>query len=208
MFLPGQCAARVRRRAAELIVRWLGGDLSLIPEVIANRGLQQELAVHAPEDPRRVFGEAVEAEQGTTFQQVLEQTLPHVLEKVTEKLLAKIDERFDTMEKRARPAPYALQNGTSNAPLTIPSYLNEQERRSPGFASIRKAFAPSFSTLVSMLKYEAVRNSGGRSSSGKRAYTEKDRPILNHAWDVSLAYRESLASGQNRPSVLEMLRTT
>ena len=110
------------------------------------------------------------------------------------------------MEKRARPAP-CVQSGTSNAPLTIPSYLNEQERRSPGFASIRKAFAPSFSTLVSMLKYEAVRNSGGRSSSGKRAYTEKDRPILNHAWDVSLAYRESLASGQNRPSVLEMLRT-
>ena len=208
MLLPGQCAARVRRRAAELIVRWLGGDPSLIPEIIANRGLQQELAVHAPEDPRRVFGEAVEAEQGTTFQQVLEQTLPHVLEKVTEKLLAKIDERFDTMEKRARPAPYALlQSGASNAPLTIPSYLNEQERRFPGFATIRKAFAPSFSTLVSMLKHEAVRNSGGRSSSGKRAYTEKDRGILNHAWDLSFAYREALASGQNRPSVLEMLRT-
>ena len=58
-----------------------------------------------------------------------------------------------------------------------------------------------------MLKYDAVRNSGGRSSSGKRAYTEKDRPILNHAWDVSFAYREALASGQNRPSVLQMLRT-
>ena len=135
--------------------------------MIANRGLQEELAVHAPQDPRRAFGEAVEAGQGMTFQQALEQTLPHVLEKVTEKLLTKIDERFDTMEKRARPAPYALlQSSTSNAPLTIPSYLNEQERRFPGFASIRKAFAPSFSTLVSMLKHEAVRNSGGRSSSG------------------------------------------
>ena len=112
------------------------------------------------------------------------------------------------MEKRARPAPYALlQSSTSNAPLTIPSYLNEQERRFPGFASIRKAFAPSFSTLVSMLKHEAVRNSGGRSSSGKRAYTEKDRGVLNQAWDLSFAYREALASGQNRPSVLEMLRT-
>ena len=207
MLLPGPCAARVRRRAAELIVRYLGGDLSIISEVMRNRGLQEELAVGAPQDPRRAFGEAVEAEQGTTFQQVLEQTLPHLLEKVTEKLLAKIDERFDNMEKHARPAPYALQSGTSNAPLTIPSYLNEQERRFPGFATIRKAFAPSFSTLVSMLKHEAVRNSGGRSSSGKRAYTEKDRGILNHAWDLSFAYREALASGQNRPSVLEMLRT-
>ena len=206
MLLPGQCAARVRRRAAELIVRYLGGDLSIISEVMRNRGLQEELAVGAPQDSRRAFGEAVEAGQGMAFQQALEQTLPHVLEKVTDKLLAKIDERFDTMEKHARPVPYA-QSGTSNAPLTIPTYLNEQERRFPGFASIRKAFAPNFSTLVSMLKHEAVRNSGGRSSSGKRAYTEKDRGVLNHAWDLSFAYREALASGQNRPSVLEMLRT-
>ena len=64
MLLPGQCAALVRRRAAELIVRYLGGDLSIIPEVMANRGLQEELAANAPEDPRRAFGEEVEGGPG------------------------------------------------------------------------------------------------------------------------------------------------
>ena len=53
MLLPGQCAARVRRRAAELIVRYLGGDLSIIAEVMANRGMQEELANGAPQDLRR-----------------------------------------------------------------------------------------------------------------------------------------------------------
>ena len=59
--LPGRHAARVRRQAAKLLVRYLGGDLSLVDEVCALRGLQEELAVRAPEDPARAFGEAVEA---------------------------------------------------------------------------------------------------------------------------------------------------
>ena len=54
--LPGQQATRVRRQAAELLVRYLGGDLGLVDEVIALRGLQEELAGRAPEDPRRLFG--------------------------------------------------------------------------------------------------------------------------------------------------------
>ena len=56
MLLPGQQAACVRRQAAELLVRYLGGDLAIIDEVIALRGLQEELAGRAPEDPRRLFG--------------------------------------------------------------------------------------------------------------------------------------------------------
>ena len=114
MLLPGQCAARVRRRAAELIVRYLGGDLSIIAEVMANRGMQEELAIGAPQDPRRAFGEAVEAGQGPAFQQVLEQALPHVLERVTEKLITKIDEHFVAMERRVRPAPYAPVGGNTS----------------------------------------------------------------------------------------------
>ena len=61
MLLPGQQAARVRRQAAELLVRYLGGDLGIIDEVIALHGLQEELAVRAPDDPRHIFGEDVAA---------------------------------------------------------------------------------------------------------------------------------------------------
>ena len=37
------------------------GDLALIDEVYATRGLQERLAAEAPGDPRRAFGEEVEA---------------------------------------------------------------------------------------------------------------------------------------------------
>ena len=64
MLLPGRHAARVRRQAAELLCRYLGGDLALVDEVYRNRGFQEQLAVQAPEDPRRLFGEVVEATAG------------------------------------------------------------------------------------------------------------------------------------------------
>ena len=60
MLLRGRHASQVRRQAAELLCRWLGGDLAIIDEVCALRGFQEELAVRTPEDPRRIFGEAVE----------------------------------------------------------------------------------------------------------------------------------------------------
>ena len=51
MLLGGTHAARVRRQASELLVRYLGGDLALIDEVCSLRGLQEELAVDRAEDP-------------------------------------------------------------------------------------------------------------------------------------------------------------
>ena len=206
MLLPGQCAAQVRRRAAELIVRFLGGDLSIISEVMAHRGLQEELAADAPQDPRHAFGEAVEGGPGLgSAVHFLERALPPVLENLANKLFSKIDERFAAMEQRLRPGPCAPAGAGSSKALTIPQYLNEREREHPGFAGIRKRFAPAFNTVVSMLRYAAVRTSG-RSYGWKRAaYTEKDRPLLDHAWELSCAYREALAAGRNGPTVLELL---
>ena len=54
MLLPGQQAARVRRQAAELLCRYLGGDLAIVDEVCKIRGLQQQMAAESPNDPRRV----------------------------------------------------------------------------------------------------------------------------------------------------------
>ena len=42
MLLPGRHAARIRRQAAELLCRYLGGDLALVDEVCRNRGFQKE----------------------------------------------------------------------------------------------------------------------------------------------------------------------
>ena len=58
--LPGRAAAQVRRAAAQVFVRYLGGDLSLIGEVEHLNHVQSFLRENAPDHPLRHFGEAVE----------------------------------------------------------------------------------------------------------------------------------------------------
>ncbi len=59
MVLPGQAAGQVRKAAADVMVRYLGGDPSLVQEVAANRLRQEELD---DDDPARLFGQTVESE--------------------------------------------------------------------------------------------------------------------------------------------------
>ena len=58
MVLPGRAAAQVRRAAAGVMVRYLGGDPSLVEEIAANR-LRQEYM--DDDDPARLFGQTVES---------------------------------------------------------------------------------------------------------------------------------------------------
>ena len=55
--LPGQRAARFRAAGADILVRYLGGDATLIAELLHNRDVQAALP---PSDPTRIFGEDVE----------------------------------------------------------------------------------------------------------------------------------------------------
>ena len=66
-----------------------GGDLALVDEVCRNRGIQEQLAVQAPEDPRRLFGEVVEATAGGSQ---LAQVLYNMSERLTkqEQMLAQV----------------------------------------------------------------------------------------------------------------------
>jgi len=64
--LPGKAAAQMQRQAAALMVRYLGGDATLVDEVYANRRAQEALAT-IPEEQRtpleqavRLCGEAIE----------------------------------------------------------------------------------------------------------------------------------------------------
>ena len=56
--LPGD--TDFKRNAANVVVRYLGGDPTLATEVAENRAAQERLAVEAPDHPARIFGEAVE----------------------------------------------------------------------------------------------------------------------------------------------------
>ena len=99
--LPGRHAARVRRQAAELLCRYLGGDLSLVDEVCGIQGFQAEMAVQRPEDPRRIFGEAVEATGGanggamiTELARACTEAIANAVPGIIERLSAHIDERL------------------------------------------------------------------------------------------------------------------
>ena len=61
MLLPGKAAAAMRLKASVLLVRFLGGDLSLVAEIYDMNALQRHLKEHWPEHPLARFGEAAAA---------------------------------------------------------------------------------------------------------------------------------------------------
>jgi hypothetical protein len=63
--LPGREASTVRQAAAEVFIRFMGGDLSLIQDVQKMNEVQSFLKEHDPEHPMRIFGESVESSERT-----------------------------------------------------------------------------------------------------------------------------------------------
>ena len=59
LILPGKAAAHFRKAAADVVVRYLGGDPSVVEEIAANRLAQESLG---NDHPARIFGQAVESE--------------------------------------------------------------------------------------------------------------------------------------------------
>ena len=164
-------AARVRRQAAELLCRYFRGDLALVDEVCRLRGFQEELAVARPEDPRRLFGEVVEATAGGSQ---LAQILAAMNERMTnqEKILATIQERFEQDRQRVnlnvrapkRPAPHQPQIARDLAgvgrPFPVARFLDVKEREDPSWKCARRSFAPTFSMQVQVLKKKKLREEG------------------------------------------------
>ena len=216
MLLQGQQAARVRRQAAELLCRWLGGDMAIIDEVCALRGFQDQLAVQAPEDPRRLFGAAVEASSSTGTQLVtvfstMDQRLTN-----QEEMLARIHERLEQdrqrvnlnvrAPKRAAPHQPHVARGIANARLLpVARFLDAKEREDPSWACARRSFAPSFSIQVQILKKKKLREEGMAAVYVEQnhrlqiLYTEDDRDIMEEAWELTAAHREDLAGQQGNP---------
>jgi hypothetical protein len=69
MLLPGRSAADFRKQAASVMVRYLGGDLSLVEEVASIRLAQERL----PENhPARLLGHTVDSEAVKRMREELE----------------------------------------------------------------------------------------------------------------------------------------
>jgi hypothetical protein len=235
MLLPGRMAAQVRRQASELLVRYLGGDLSLISEVCRLRGLQEELAVQRPEDPRRVFGEAVEAASGlnNTVGEQLARMCATLTQRLTaqEEMLARIHERLDQdrlrvnlnvrAPKRASPhdPPIARDIAGAGRPFPLARFMDEKEREDPSWCGVRRSFAPTFGMQVQVLKKRRLREDGQQpiyieqNHRPQLLYTLADRPLMEEAWEITAAHREELSgrlgnapAAVDRPSVMDMLR--
>ena len=100
MLLPGHHAAAARKKVAEVFVRFLGGDLSLVREAQQNRELQDLLRRDHPQHPMRVFGEHVEAATSPTgslppTQELVQKTCETVIvQTVVPAMIRVVDEAF------------------------------------------------------------------------------------------------------------------
>ena len=216
--------------------RGLSGDLAIIDEVCALRGFQEELAIRAPEDPRRLFGEVVEASSSSSGPLVA-QVLSNMNERLTkqEQMLARIHESLEHDRQRVnlnvrapkRAAPYQPQITRDLAgvgrPLPVAKFLDFKEREDPSWKSARRSFAPAFGMTVQVLKKKKLREEGKvaiyieQNHRPQLLYTEEDRELMEEAWRLTTAHREDLAGRpgnpqeealvvQNRRTVMDMLR--
>ena len=217
MILPGRHAAQVRKQAADLLCRWLGGDLSLVDEVCTLRGFQEQLAARAPDDARRLFGEAVEASSFTSTQ--LANMFVTMSQRLTgqEEMLARIHERLEQdrqrvnlnvrTPKRAAPhqPPVTRDIAVVGRPFPIARFLDEKERADPVWKAARRSFAPSFGMLAQVLKKQKLREEGKpavyveQNHRPQILYTEADRPLMEEAWHMAAAHRDDLIGRHTAP---------
>jgi len=217
MLLPGRAASRVRRGAADLLCRYLGGDLGLVDEVCRIRGYQEELAAERPNDPRRVFGELVEGSSSAASTSLAEafSTLNERLTNQEEKL-ARIDERLGQdrqrvnlnvrAPKRAAPQhPQVARSIGGARPLPVARFLDGKERENSSWACARRSFAPAFSMQVQILKKKRLREEGKtavyveQNHRPQIFYTEDDRDLMEEAWQLTTAHRGDLAGLRGNP---------
>ena len=225
LLLPGRYAAQVRRQAAELLCRWLGGDLSIIDEVCAIRGLQEQLAARAPEDPRRMFAEAIEASSSPSSSQ-LARALSNMNERLANQeltlakqgqLLARIRESVESDRQRVNlnvraPKRAGAFNPRSTMdlseverPFPVAKFLDLKEREDPSWKCARRSFAPTFGMQVQVLKKQKLKEQGRpavfveQNHRAQLLYTDEDKPLMEEAWELTAAHREDLVGTHGNP---------
>ena len=204
---------------------------AIIDEVCALRGFQEQLAVRAPDDPRRLFGEAVEASSSGP---PLAQVLSNMSERLTkqEQVLARIQESLEhdrqrvnlnvRAPKRAAPPQIASDIAGAGRPFPVARFLDQKEREDPSWKCARRSFAPTFGMQVQVLKKKKLREEGRtaiyveQNHRPQLLYTEEDIELMQAAWELTTAHREDLAGlpgnpqgapmVPDRPSVMDMLR--
>ena len=191
-------------------------------EVCTLREFQEQLAVRAPGDPARTFGEAVEpvaAPSAEYLSRVCTDIVGRAVPVIVDKLSSYIDERMARLGTRSvvnlnvrapkRPAPQlpqiACDISGAGRPFPIAKFLDEKEREDASWKNVRKSFAPAFGMLTQVLKKKKLRDEGRRGTYVEQnhrpqmLYTEDDRELMEQAWELSAAHREDLAGRRAEP---------
>ena len=133
MVLPGPAATLFRMQAADVIVRYLGGDPELVGEVLTNRRAQEALAREQPQHFARVFGEAVEVVAATSLDVAVEAASPPLaLENWREQCLTEVQIELaqaqiahlqqETKKLHLETVEKAMQFGRAQGYMTNPRY--------------------------------------------------------------------------------------
>ena len=222
LLLPGRHAAMVRRQAAALLVRYLGGDITLVDEVYELRGFQEQLVIDQPGDPRRVFGIDVEAPNGAIAQQLANacaDAVANVVPMVVNNVASRIIDRLALSENKHRinlnvrapkrlafhDPPIATSIEGAGRPLPLARFLDQKELDDPTWRAVRRSLAPFFGMQMQILKKTRLREGGvqaiyvEQNHRPQLFYTENDRPLMQEAWEMMAAHRDDLV---NRSSLV------
>lgn len=151
--------------------------MALVHEVCALRGFQEHLAAEQPDDPRRVFGQAVEtpgARSGTELARVCTEAINSAVPRIIDKLTALIDERLlhDRQHinlnvrapKRVANQPPISRDARdisgAGRPLPLAKYLDQREAADPSWGGIRRSLVPFFGMQMAVLKKRKLRQDG------------------------------------------------
>ena len=119
------------------------------------------MAAQRPEDPRRIFGEAVEATGGTNggamtteLARACTEAIANAVPGIIERLSAHIDERLAQDRQRVnlnvrapkrclpRDPPITRDIAGVGRPLPVAKFLDAKEREDPTWRESRRSFAP------------------------------------------------------------------
>ena len=229
MVLPGHRAAQVRRAAAALLVRYLGGDMAIVGEVCAMHGFQEQLDTEMPNDARRMPGRAVEASNNAApsmlvraCTQALAIVIPNVIDEVTSRVGNRVEhlaaqQRINLNVRAPKRQivpnpPITINIAGLGRPLPIAKFLDQKEIVDPSWRGVRRSLAPFFGMQMQILKKTKLQNEGAeaiyveQNHRPQLFYTEHDRELMQEAWDMLAAHREDLV---NRSAAITIaVRTT
>ena len=104
MLLPGKAAIALRKQSADLLVRYLGGDTTLIDEILGLRQIQKQLP---HEHPARIFGETVEGGRFSGIKMDIEEATLHRQLKKEQRDV--VGDTLEFMQKYERPTDETIK---------------------------------------------------------------------------------------------------